>query len=172
MVLPSHQLPCQRLTSAPNPWLSPVSARWGEEEWLLLPPTWASPGVSPAHGQVPPHLNYKGSHSLAKKKDKKRPSDVPLCLTCICCSVDTAMPVRASCRSKHLPESEDLTRTLPASPADHCQRLSVALLHYKMRLPDVFHTLWVSQPCTTLGTSSLVLSLPSVNWGVIMCYRF
>lgn len=49
---------------------------------------------------------------------------------------------------------------------------SAASFHYHMQLPDVFHTLRVSQPCTTLGTSSLVFSLPSVNWGMIMCYRF
>lgn len=52
------------------------------------------------------------------------------------------------------------------------QWLFAALIHYNMQLPDVFHSLWVSQPCLTLGTSSLVLSLPSVNWGIIMCYRF
>lgn len=49
---------------------------------------------------------------------------------------------------------------------------SAAAFHYHMQLPDVFHTLRVSQPCTTLGTSSLVFGLPSVNWGMIMCYRF
>lgn len=52
-----------------------------------------------------------------------------------------AISTQLSCRSKYLWESEDLRKTFSASPADHCQRLSVALLYINVQLPDVFQTL-------------------------------
>lgn len=113
---------------APNQWLRLVSAGWEEEEGFLLPHAWAAQELVPFRAKRPYAPHNDRSHSLTLKKNKKWDSDVPLHLVCICCSMNTTCKRlhvlhALSCKNKHLHESEDLTRTFSASPADQSEIL-------------------------------------------------
>lgn len=158
-VLPPHQLPHECPSSAPSPGLRPFSEerRCGCSSLCTLGQLW---------GQGHSHPSCW------------RASNEPLMSLCVwpVSAVQwrqQALPlVPSSLWPDPAPPSAWRTHhDLPTSPADHWQRSSVASFHHHMQQPDVFHTLWISQLCTTLDTSSLVFSLPSVNWGM-MCYRF